>query len=771
MAGIPPGQGSAPAIQGRMFKNITYYGSVPMTVQTIPEELDLKEQCTALKNAFKPRKVALEVEVAGIRFVAKKQETLHQLPASLILWAKHDPKRQLIAVLDTYASPSLCHIFRTRDSETIFRYIMHRLGVHNRMIQRQRRASQPARRVSQVTPEVVPKVKDLPVSYEAWYLGSMMVPSSTGQEVVQNAYDFIKAKLKASGDVNVRGNNVAIIVSEEGVRTLDSLTRAAVNSIFVASITFVATIVDEELSQEILALISYDDRLDRCTTYLYVCVPMQAATLTQYIELALGKHHTEEETDNPFKAGPENPDLYNMEVDPQLLALSLSRVDLAPIKSLGPGKFGRVFLAAAADEVDEEGEQLQLAVQIIRPDSTLEDRQQLLHGYKIMLSFDHPHILKVLGVCLESDPWLFATEFKPFGKVSDVIKGCREKNVEVTEVELVAYASQVAQALEFITSKGFVHMDVCASNIMLSHGGLVKLTGFEMAQNVEPDTKLYTLTQKLKLSLRWLAVEAYTQSPPVFGQATDVWSFGMMFWEFFSGQVPYSSARLSQVHQQVPKGMRPERPEGCPDVCWKMITDCWNTEPENRPTFTDLVARLEAAKVPGAEPRDIGETLNSRLHGTLQTLTKFRKDRHRELCASQGSEGSFEYTAIFGGNRKNPLFGEDLSDIWEFDGVDEDAAEDDMDDDDDDTLSDVSSLSSSLSYRDKRPPSMKSGVFNPPSDMEIMPSDMHVVLMPGEDQGTASMRKRMQQERKHLMERNPSRAALAGNPHLFMPSE
>ena len=48
-----------------------------------------------------------------------------------------------------------------------------------------------------------------------------------------------------------------------------------------------------------------------------------------------------------------------------------------------------------------------------------------------------------------------------------------------------------------------------------------------------------------------------------------------------------------EVVQQLEKGFRMPQMPGCPDGLYKIMFECWKTEPTERPTFQSLRFRLE----------------------------------------------------------------------------------------------------------------------------------------------------------------------------------
>ncbi len=79
-----------------------------------------------------------------------------------------------------------------------------------------------------------------------------------------------------------------------------------------------------------------------------------------------------------------------------------------------------------------------------------------------------------------------------------------------------------------------------------------------------------------------------------FSKYSDVWSFGITCWEFFSyAKPPYWEIEDNQaVKTFVDKGGRLEQPENCPSNIWSLITECWNKQPHTRPAFDKLLENL-----------------------------------------------------------------------------------------------------------------------------------------------------------------------------------
>lgn len=72
---------------------------------------------------------------------------------------------------------------------------------------------------------------------------------------------------------------------------------------------------------------------------------------------------------------------------------------------------------------------------------------------------------------------------------------------------------------------------------------------------------------------------------------SDIWSYGVLLWEIFSyGCTPYPSIEQEEILEKLKSGYRMERPDACkPEIYDRVMNQCWNMEPKNRPQFSQIV--------------------------------------------------------------------------------------------------------------------------------------------------------------------------------------
>ncbi|XP_006812440.1 tyrosine-protein kinase CSK-like [Saccoglossus kowalevskii] len=152
--------------------------------------------------------------------------------------------------------------------------------------------------------------------------------------------------------------------------------------------------------------------------------------------------------------------------------------------------------------------------------------------------------------------------------------------------ELLRFSSNVCDGMGFLESRSLVHRDLAARNVLISDAGLAKVSDFGLAHEES------YIVDGGKVPIKWTAPEALRKGH--FSTKSDVWSYGILLWELYSfGRVPYPRVPLTDVVAHVERGYRMEAPEGCPDQIYRIMMKCWDLDPKQRPSFSEISRMLD----------------------------------------------------------------------------------------------------------------------------------------------------------------------------------
>jgi len=145
--------------------------------------------------------------------------------------------------------------------------------------------------------------------------------------------------------------------------------------------------------------------------------------------------------------------------------------------------------------------------------------------------------------------------------------------------------------------------------------------------------------------VRWTSPEGTSELK--FSEASDVWSFAIVVLEIFTnGTAPYPGMDNAMVIVQVMAGYRTPQPSNCPNVVYKLMTDCWDQNPESRPLFRDILSRC-AKIVDESNSGALGASHNPHMRrsaGAASSVTVVEEEvleADREYEVPRGSDPTF----------------------------------------------------------------------------------------------------------------------------------
>uniref|UniRef100_A0AAY4B932 non-specific protein-tyrosine kinase n=1 Tax=Denticeps clupeoides TaxID=299321 RepID=A0AAY4B932_9TELE len=203
----------------------------------------------------------------------------------------------------------------------------------------------------------------------------------------------------------------------------------------------------------------------------------------------------------------------------------------------------------------------------------------------IMKKLDHPHIVSLIGI-IEDDPVWIVMELYQYGELGNYLM---KNEHSLGNTTLALFSVQICKALAYLEGVNMVHRDIAVRNILVAKPDCVKLGDFGLSRYIEEEE--YYQASVSRLPIKWMAPESINFRR--FTSASDVWMFAVCMWEIMTwGQQPFSWLDNKDVINQLEKGVRLPKPEGCPSASFSIMTHCWAYDPCERPLFTELVYKL-----------------------------------------------------------------------------------------------------------------------------------------------------------------------------------
>ena len=220
---------------------------------------------------------------------------------------------------------------------------------------------------------------------------------------------------------------------------------------------------------------------------------------------------------------------------------------------IGEGGMGQVYQAT------DTKLKRQVALKIL-PEAFSADPERLARFQReaeVLASLNHPNIAQIHG--LEEADGVRAL-------VLELVEGPtlaeRIKQGPIPLDEALPIAKQIAEALEAAHEQGVIHPDLKPANVKVKDDGTVKVLDFGLAKALDPNptgdpSQSPTLTAAATQMGVIMGTAAYMSPEQAAGQTadkrSDIWSFGVVFYEMLTGQRLFTGETVSHVLASVLK--------------------------------------------------------------------------------------------------------------------------------------------------------------------------------------------------------------------------
>lgn len=226
-----------------------------------------------------------------------------------------------------------------------------------------------------------------------------------------------------------------------------------------------------------------------------------------------------------------------------------------------------------------------------------ESKRSLLEEGNIMASLNHERVVKLLGVIMEDRDCSLVMELLPRGNLLVMLE-----TISVPVSIKGRIISEILEGMVYLTDRRVIHKDIKPENILVDKDFHIKIADLGLATcqtwsklTKEESRRRSRIGQSAGArgagTLSYMAPEHLESIHTASTEKSDVYSFAIVVWVILTGAEPYANARSEdQISQCVRNGDRPAEdliPDYTPAEIIKLMKDCWNHNPQLRPTFKE----------------------------------------------------------------------------------------------------------------------------------------------------------------------------------------
>ena len=207
-------------------------------------------------------------------------------------------------------------------------------------------------------------------------------------------------------------------------------------------------------------------------------------------------------------------------------------------EKLGEGAFAKVRLATQI-HIKEK-----CAVKILEKKllESTRDIQRLKKEIKILKKLRHKNIIQLYDIMESKRNLYFVMEYCKGGELFDYIV----KKKKLKEPEACIFFQQIINGVEYLHNEGIIHRDLKPENLLLDDNNNIKISDFGLSTFYSKNNYLQT------------ACGTPSYAPPEMlegheynGEATDVWSCGIILYAMLCGTLPFSESKEEIIVKKI----------------------------------------------------------------------------------------------------------------------------------------------------------------------------------------------------------------------------
>ncbi|KAK8897656.1 hypothetical protein M9Y10_015619 [Tritrichomonas musculus] len=275
----------------------------------------------------------------------------------------------------------------------------------------------------------------------------------------------------------------------------------------------------------------------------------------------------------------------------------LSLEDFILQNKIGAGAFGKVY------KVKERrtGNIYAAKISIRNIETNSNDlKLDIFREVNIISKLNHPSVLKFITYSpinfkKKSKP-VIITEFASNGSLDDLIfleRSGAKANINYDDTQKLIIIYGIASGMSYLHSHNIIHRDLKPGNILLDDFLFPKIADFGLSKTTHQNEESLTFNSTLgaiKGTPKYISPEIWKKAE--YTKACDVYAFSIILYEIITNIQPFKDFNFFEISYKVIEGYRPKFLKKIPESYKNLIERCWEKEPENRPTFDEILNQL-----------------------------------------------------------------------------------------------------------------------------------------------------------------------------------
>ncbi|KAL5224822.1 hypothetical protein ABZP36_011461 [Zizania latifolia] len=207
---------------------------------------------------------------------------------------------------------------------------------------------------------------------------------------------------------------------------------------------------------------------------------------------------------------------------------------------------------------------------------------------RIMRRLRHPNIVLFMGAVTRPPHLSIVSEYLPRGSLYTII---HRPDCQIDEKRRIRMALDVARGMNCLHTSipTIVHRDLKSPNLLVDNNWTVKVCDFGLSR-LKHGT--FLSSKSTAGTPEWMAPEVLRNEQS--NEKCDVYSFGVILWELATLQMPWRGMNSMQVVGAVGfQDRRLDIPMEVDPLVASIIQDCWQKDPNLRPSFSQLTSFLK----------------------------------------------------------------------------------------------------------------------------------------------------------------------------------